>query len=110
MRWATKSAVFFLIALPSFVWLSTAAPAAGRDEFVFDPPIAGPAISESGAWRTRTQQMFDPVEREQMRSRARLCFAGRFELARAAESLIRVITEESDSTPLTAQQFAGVPG
>jgi glycosyltransferase involved in cell wall biosynthesis len=49
-------------------------------------------------------------EREQMRARARSCFARRFELERAAESLTRVIAEATDPPPLSALQFAGVPG
>ncbi|MEA3213387.1 MAG: hypothetical protein QOE70_6444 [Chthoniobacter sp.] len=50
-----------------------------------------------------------PGEREHMRVRARHCFAQRFELARAAESLIHLLAGASDPTPLTALQFAGVP-
>ena len=49
-------------------------------------------------------------ERDAMRTRARACFAQRFELARAAESLIRVVADTSDRKPLTALEFEKVPG
>jgi hypothetical protein len=43
--------------------LSVASFGAGRDDVAIDPEIAGPPMQEAGAWRTKTQSVFDPVER-----------------------------------------------
>jgi hypothetical protein len=40
---------------------------AGRDDAAIDPEIAGPLLAEPGIWRTKTQQVFDPVERTLLR-------------------------------------------
>jgi hypothetical protein len=47
--------------------LSAASFGAGHDDRIVDPPIAGPSTAETGAWRTKTQSMFDPVERTVVR-------------------------------------------
>jgi hypothetical protein len=38
-----------------------------RTDVSFDSKIAGAVLSEAGAWRTKTQQIFDPVERQLIR-------------------------------------------
>src|SRR5216110_2140437 len=40
---------------------------AGRDDVAIDPEIAGPPLAEPGMWRTKTQQVFDAVERALIR-------------------------------------------
>src|SRR6266508_3384621 len=50
----TGFALSAMLALASF--------GAGRDDVVIDPEIAGPPSRETGAWRTRTQQVFDPAD------------------------------------------------
>jgi hypothetical protein len=47
--------------------LSVAGFAASHDDSVLDRQIAGPSTAETGAWRTKTQSMFDPVERTLIR-------------------------------------------
>ncbi len=47
--------------------LSVASFGAGHDDRIVDPPIAGPSTAEAGAWRTKTQSMFDRVERTVVR-------------------------------------------
>src|SRR5436190_19167931 len=43
--------------------ISVASFGARLDDVVIDPEIAGPLSLEAGAWRTKTQQVFDPAER-----------------------------------------------
>jgi hypothetical protein len=40
---------------------------AAHDDRIVDRPIAGPFTTEAGMWRTKTQSMFDPVERTVVR-------------------------------------------
>ena len=47
--------------------LSAASFGAGHEDIAADPQIAGPPSVESGVWRTRTQAVFDPVERTLVR-------------------------------------------
>ena len=55
------------VAVMMVALLSIASFAAGHDDLVTDPPIAGPSAAETGVWRTKTQSMFDPVERTLVR-------------------------------------------
>jgi hypothetical protein len=48
-------------------WLSTASFSASSNGAIFDPEIAGPPSTETGVWRTKTQVLFDPVERTLVR-------------------------------------------
>jgi hypothetical protein len=52
-----------LVALTLTGWLTAASFGAGADGAVVDLPIAGPPVVETGAWRTKTQSVFDPVTR-----------------------------------------------
>src|SRR5712671_6537132 len=55
-----------LVSAIAFAFILVQAPsvlAAGRDEAVADPEIAGPARVEPGAWRSKVQQKFDPQTR-----------------------------------------------
>jgi hypothetical protein len=47
--------------------LSVTSFGAGRDDVAIDPEIAGPSAAEPGVWRTKTQSVFDPVERTLLR-------------------------------------------
>src|SRR5262249_22242117 len=44
------------------------ASAAGREDLVRDAEVAGPSSAEPGAWRTKTQQVFDSSNRPFIRS------------------------------------------
>ena len=57
----TFNAVGFGAAALLLGWLMTPGLAAGRDEALTDPPIAGPAAVDVGIWRTKTQVVFDPA-------------------------------------------------
>jgi hypothetical protein len=48
-------------------WLSTAGFSASSNGAIFDSEIAGPPSTETGVWRTKTQVLFDPVERTLVR-------------------------------------------
>jgi hypothetical protein len=60
---AATLAGFGIVALALSALLSPHSFGAGRDDVVIDPDIAGPPAVETGAWRTRTQQVFDPADR-----------------------------------------------
>src|SRR6187402_1005909 len=47
--------------------LSGAAPEAGPEDVSSDSTIAGRLLAENGAWRSKTQQVFDPVEKSLVR-------------------------------------------
>jgi len=47
--------------------LSGAAPEAGPENVSSDSTIAGRLLAENGAWRSKTQQVFDPVEKTLVR-------------------------------------------
>jgi hypothetical protein len=57
----------WLVLCASAGLLTFAALGTGRDDVISDPEVAGPPLTETGVWRTKTQQIFDPVERTLIR-------------------------------------------
>jgi hypothetical protein len=67
MRTGVKLACACLVLCAAAGLLSFATWGTSRDDIVADPEIAGPSLAEAGAWRTKTQQVFDRVERTLVR-------------------------------------------
>src|SRR3954464_1658447 len=47
--------------------IAATVPEAGPDDVSSDSTIAGRPLTENGAWRSKTQQLFDPVEKTLVR-------------------------------------------
>src|SRR5262249_14676113 len=64
---AIKLSGLGLIGLAVAGLMSLGALGAGQDDLAIDHDLAGPALGEVGTWRTKTQQVFDPLERALVR-------------------------------------------
>jgi hypothetical protein len=64
---AGRLAGLLLVAFAISGFWSVASFSAGRDDVAIDPEIAGPPTVETGIWRTKTQSVFDSVERTLIR-------------------------------------------
>ena len=67
MRRTMRLAATCVLLCASIRPLSGAVPEAGPDEVSSDSALVGPLLTEHGAWRSKTQRIFDPVEKTLVR-------------------------------------------